>query len=136
VADDTSDTRDADDTSGGGRTVTSSKVAEVVKRVADDDEQDADWASPSRVGRILTRLRLKKADRTAKQRGWVISGASILGLARAYGIAADPPSTEPDDGREPDDEASHTDPDPDSVTCVTSVTSVTVGADERERFEL
>jgi hypothetical protein len=140
VEDDTSDTRDADDTSGAEVTLSSSKIAEVVKRIADDDEQDGEWASPSRVGRILRRLRIKKAERTAKQRGWVISLASVRALARAYGVITESAPPNPEGAEMSANDAPHTDPEPDSVTYVTSVTCVTHGAhagpDERERFEL
>lgn len=133
IPDDTSDARDANDTKTAEFTLSSSKIAEAVKRIADEDEQDEEWASPSRVGRILKRLRIKKAERTAKQRGWVLSFASVRGLARAYGVIVDSDAAA---GQESDDDESHVDPDSESVTCVTSVISVTPSAEERERFEL
>jgi hypothetical protein len=140
VVDDTSDAHDTNDTSTAEVTLSSSKIAETVKRIADEDEQDGEWASPSRVGRILKRLRIKKADRTAKQRGWVLSFASVRGLARAYGVITDPASPDPEGEDDPDGHVPHADPEPDSVTCVTSVICVTggvdAGADGRERFEL
>ena len=133
---------------GAGRQVAGA-VALVDDRRGDPeaDEQEADWASPTRVARILKRLRLKQADRTAKQRGWILSVSTIQGLAHAYGLVSS--STDDPDGSEgrpdPQNTESQAAPPEDSVTGDTSVTSViddvefegeSEGEDEREQFEL
>jgi hypothetical protein len=140
VPDDTNDAYDAADTSTTEVSLTSSKIAEVVKRIANEDEQDGEWASPSRVGRILKRLRVPQANRTAATRGWSLTASSVLGLARAYGVMACQPSATPEEGDDSADDDPCLDIPASSVMRVTSVTSVTpqatAVADERERFEL
>jgi len=149
VPNDTCDARDAHDTRNGGVTLSSTRIAESIKALAAADDLDAEWATPSRVGGVLKRLRLKQADRTARSRGWIVTPAAVRGLARAYGIVLDPPEDSPNDAQDEEvheNDAPHSDPPEDSVTGDTSVTSVMDdaegggggGADEgeRERFEL
>ena len=96
------------------------------------------------MGRILKRLRLKQADRTATRRGWLVSVNAVMALARAYGVEADgyDRSSDCENARNDENDGSPTDPPESSVTGDTSVTSVTAdgedadGPDERERFDL
>jgi len=127
-------------------TLSSTQIAESIKALVAADDQDGEWATPSRVGRILKRLRLKQGERTAQVRPWIITPAAVRGLARAYGIVLDPPEDSPNDAQDEEvheNDAPHSDPPEDSVTGDTRVTSVMDdaeggGADEgeRERFEL
>jgi hypothetical protein len=62
------------------------EVCEAIKAMVAGEEDDAEWASTKRVGRILARLRLAKVAHHGKARGWAISAAGLLGLGRAYGV--------------------------------------------------
>jgi hypothetical protein len=67
-------------------------VPERLKAIADDDA-DTEWATSRRIGRMLASLRIKRAPRTGKERGWLLSRADAAELARSYGIEGDAPST-------------------------------------------
>ena len=64
-------------------------VAKIVKRMAEENEvEDFEWDTPHRVGRILSRLRLRRErtpDRNRRRR-WKISTQDLIRLARGHGI--------------------------------------------------
>ncbi len=63
-----------------------SRVVDAIKAAAEADERDAEWATPSRIGRILKRLRIPQGNRTGTKRSWRLSRDAVIGLARAYGL--------------------------------------------------
>lgn len=85
-----SDMCDMCDMSAGDVALTSTQVCEAVKAAAAADERDAEWATSQRMGKILARLRLRKATRSGKARGWLLGRAEALALGRAYGLDPDP----------------------------------------------
>jgi hypothetical protein len=82
---DTRDTRDGWDTKFETRVVETREVCEAINEAATDDDP-ADWATGSRVGRILARLRLPPAGHHGKARRWAVSAEGLLALGRAYGV--------------------------------------------------
>jgi len=82
---DTSDTRTLGDTRDKTIEFSSAGVPDLVKAVV-EDSVDTEWATPSRVGRMLARLRIRKAPRQGKRRGWELTPAEAVELARSYGI--------------------------------------------------
>jgi hypothetical protein len=68
------------------------ELANWTNRVAkEDDLLDVDrlstvFTTPSKVGRLLARLRVRKDARKGERRSWVTTRAEVLGLARAYGV--------------------------------------------------
>jgi hypothetical protein len=69
-----------------------STLAEVVNQVAVKKEVvdvAEDFTNARRTGRLLERLRLRKAQRTAKRKRWKVSWDELIGLARVYGMVRD-----------------------------------------------
>ena len=69
--------------------ISASEVAEIVKNTAQVDETlDVAWATARSVGRMLSRLRLRRDRESNKNRDrkWKISKKNLIGLGRAYGI--------------------------------------------------
>ena len=126
VGDDRSDGHDGHDSTSGGVTVASSDLREKVHELAADEERGVEWATNERVGRTLGRLRVERAEQTARRRGWTLRADTVAGLARAYGIL---PMPEPDpdvgvaDGERDTSRADALIPDP-TVTTVIGVTPV------------
>jgi hypothetical protein len=80
---------DVDDMSGEGyHQFKASEVPGRLKAVADEDA-DIDWATSQRIGRMLASLRIRRAKRTGKERGWLLSLADAIDLARSYGLESD-----------------------------------------------
>jgi hypothetical protein len=81
-------------------------LAIAMHEIAVDDglaepEVDKKFISAQRVGWLLKRLRVRKAERTEKTKQWQITRAELDALARAYGMA---PAAPPDEGSMPDDD--------------------------------
>jgi hypothetical protein len=64
---------------------TASNVPPCLKAAADEDAE-TDWATPSRIGRLLASLRIRRAQRTGKSRGWLLTRAEVVSLAKSYGV--------------------------------------------------
>jgi hypothetical protein len=104
LASDTSDTSDTSDGLDEELTVSAAQIAETVKcLVAEEGDGEADWATPDRIGRIFSQLRLKKDRQSTKQRGRVrtITRRRILALARAYGALPTAGTPDQNAGAEP-----------------------------------
>ena len=90
---DVSDVNDVSDINKGTVTFAASQVVEQLKAMAEgNDALDMEWATPRRVGRILSRLRLPE-DRTGKARTRQVTRDRLCGLARAYGVLTSPPTS-------------------------------------------
>ncbi len=85
---------DVTDDCSGQVVVSASDVSQAVGEViasegeGDGEEQEISWATPRKVGRILSRLRIRQ-DRSMDRnrvRSRTISKRDLLGLARAYGL--------------------------------------------------
>jgi hypothetical protein len=112
---------DVDDISRGGvHRFNASAVPDRLKAIADEDA-DTEWATSRRIGRMLASLRIKRAPRTGKERGWLLSRADAADLARSYGIEVDAP----------DDPT----PTPPNVTDVTERHDVTADAEQEPMLE-
>ena len=72
----------------GARRIKASDVQARVKEVADDDA-DTEWATSRQIGRMLASLRLRRAPRTGRERGWLLSRREADLLARSYGLDGD-----------------------------------------------
>lgn len=104
---DTMDTSDVSDTMTSEVEVSATQIAETIKaNDADEAETDVEaeqrlqehWATPSRIGRILSRLRIQRGRESDKKRSrkWVTTVEELTALARAYGVphnAADTPDS-------------------------------------------
>jgi hypothetical protein len=65
-------------------------LAEAMKRIAEEEdlaEPEKPFTTPRRVGWLLRRLRLRRAERDEKAKRWAIDQAELEALARAYGMA-------------------------------------------------
>jgi hypothetical protein len=96
-----------------------SEVPTHLKAIADEDA-DTEWATSSRIGRMLASLRIERAPRSGKERGWLLSLHDAIEVARSYGI---------DSGTDDAVGTHHTQPsDPQNLVSQASpsVTSVTV----------
>jgi hypothetical protein len=85
---DTLDTSDAADTLRGGVGFSSSQISEKAKSLADEGEESGEWATPTRVGKMLSKLRLKRerqGDRKRSRR-WLVNRDQLARLERAYGL--------------------------------------------------
>ena len=84
------DTMDTMDTSSRGWTLSASEVCALIKAAGDDDEdaQVVESATPSRVGRVLSHLRIQKgrAANNKRSRGRQFTLPDIRRLALGYGI--------------------------------------------------
>jgi hypothetical protein len=72
-------------------TVETRDICVAIKALAAVDDEDAEWASTRRIGRVLGRLRLARARHHGKARGWEVSASALLGLGRVYGVLQGPP---------------------------------------------
>jgi hypothetical protein len=68
-------------------TFSSAGVPDHIKQVVEDGS-DIEWATSRRIGRMLARLRLRKAPRQGKRRGWLLTAAEAAELARSYGVVS------------------------------------------------
>src|SRR5581483_9028596 len=66
-------------------TIETRDVCDAIKEATGDDD-DAEWATGRRVGRILARLRLPPAGHHGKVRAWAVFVSGLIGLARVYSI--------------------------------------------------
>jgi hypothetical protein len=65
-----------------------SEVLAHVRAVADEDA-DVEWVTVSRIGRMLASLRVRRAPRSGRERGWLLSMSEARDLARSFGIEPD-----------------------------------------------
>jgi hypothetical protein len=93
---DTMDTSDTSDTFTAGVGFSSSQISQKSKRLAEDSEESGEWATPTRIGRIVSKLRLKRERRSDKkrERRWVVTADELARLERAYGLAPAPKTDE------------------------------------------
>lgn len=81
--------RDAESAGCAELDVTTSEVAAIINQLAVDAEMTDDGeklTTPARTGFLLKRLRLQRADRTAKNKRWKLSCRDLDALAFSYGI--------------------------------------------------
>lgn len=69
--------------SGGVAAFSATHISDKVKELAEQEDADTDWPSPRRVGRILSKLRLKFERRNGK-RWWSVAPEQITALMHAY----------------------------------------------------
>ena len=84
---DVSDMSDMDNSS--MLSVSASKVVSALNGFAEEDASlESEWMKPRTVGRILSRLRLRRGRESNKNRDrrWNITHSDLVGLARAYGV--------------------------------------------------
>jgi hypothetical protein len=86
---DSKDSKDSSDSSTGGVAFSASQIADRVRKDAEEEGGQAEWATPERVGRTLRKLRFKqeRAPDKKRTREWVIPPAQLERLARAYRLA-------------------------------------------------
>jgi hypothetical protein len=68
---------------------TAKQLSDAMRKIADEEdlaEPDKPFTTPRRVGWLLKRLRVRKAERQERARGWAVTGADLEALARAYGL--------------------------------------------------
>jgi hypothetical protein len=96
---DVRDVEDVRDVKSKTLTLATRDVCAAIQEIAARDEDEAEWATSRRVGRILARLRLTKVRHHAKARAWELSPAGILGLAHAYGVLKGTSIPEPESSK-------------------------------------
>ena len=74
----------------GGIELSSSQIERIIKDKAKEegDESDTEWATPSRIGRILRTLRLEyqRSNDKNRKRLWKTTTLDIIRTAQAYGV--------------------------------------------------
>jgi hypothetical protein len=86
-----------------GFTVTTSEIAGAILSMAADDELDPDSVAPRRVGRVLSKMRLRQVPRPGGRgsRQWRVSHDELVRWAGAYGLPALPTSSQSASERSP-----------------------------------